>query len=541
MQGTSEERVEARYGIHSSAQLILDVAKAASSHLELAEVLESLIVALKPTIRFDAIDVFVIEGEYVRLHSLHVERVGRRPGESVESVVARAASSVNLPMKPVLKQRLNEHHVREVASSHKPYVCTDLEFQKRFPEDEKLLLYGVRSYISLPLLKRGEALGAVDFISFEKRSFDRGEVQLLQDVSEIVSIAVSNALAFEEIRALKEQLQAENRILQDEIVQRSIFEEIVGSSQSLRNVLAAIDRVAPTDSTVLITGQTGTGKELIAHAIHRRSPRSGRALVKVNCAALPAELIASGPVRHGKGPFTGALQQRIGRFETAHGGTIFLDEIGELTPEMQIALLRVLQEKEFERVGGNRTIHSDVRVITATNRDLQREVAEGRFRSDLYYRLNVFPIRAPSLKERSDDIPILVDYFISRFATRMGKRIRQVDRATLETMQRYSWPGNIRELQNVIERGVILADSEGFRLEPGTLPEPGQGKPAAPRPESSDTREQQKARIEEVLKETRGRLAGPDGAAARLGIPASTLESRIKTLKINKHLFRGNP
>ena len=541
MKGSTQERFEVRYGTPSSAQLILEVAKAASSHLELAEVLESLIVALKPTSRFDAIAVFVIEGEYVRLHSLHVERVGRRPGESVESVIARVASTVNLAPKPVLKQPLSGHHVSEVASSRKPYVSTDLEFQKRFPEDERLFQFGVRSYISLPLLKRGEMLGAVDFISFEKRNFDRGEVQLLQDVSEIVSIAVSNALAFEEINALKEQLQAENRLLQDEIVQRSIFEEIVGSSQSLRNVLAAIDRVAPTDSTVLITGQTGTGKELIAHAIHRRSPRSGRALVKVNCAALPSELIASELFGHEKGAFTGALQQRIGRFEAANGGTIFLDEIGELTPEMQIALLRVLQEKEFERVGGNRTIQADVRVIAATNRDLQRHVAEGRFRADLYYRLNVFPIHAPSLKERIDDIPILVDYFISRFATRMGKRIRQIDRRTLEAFELYSWPGNIRELQNVIERGVILADGEVFRLEPGTLPKDSQNSSEAPTSESSDTREQQKARIEAVLKETRGRIAGPDGAAARLGIPASTLESRIKTLKINKHLFRGNP
>ena len=541
MKSTAQERFEVRYGTPSSAQLILEVAKSASSHLELAEVLESLIVALKPTSRFDAIAVFVIEGEYVRLHSLHVERVGRRPGESVESVIARAAPSVNLASKAVLKHPLGEHHVSEVASSRKPYVSTDLEFQRRFPEDERLLQFGVRSYISLPLLRRGEMLGAVDFVSFEKRSFDRGEVQLLQDVSEIVSIAVSNALAFEEINALKEQLQAENRLLQDEIVQRSIFEEIVGSSQSLRNVLAAIDRVAPTDSTVLITGQTGTGKELIAHAIHRRSPRSGRALVKVNCAALPSELIASELFGHEKGAFTGALQQRIGRFEAANGGTIFLDEIGELTPEMQIALLRVLQEKEFERVGGNRTIQADVRVIAATNRDLQRHVAEGRFRTDLYYRLNVFPIHAPSLKERIDDIPILVDYFISRFATRMGKRIRQIDRRTLEAFELYSWPGNIRELQNVIERGVILADGEVFRLEPGTLPRDSQNSSEAPASESSNTREQQKAQIEAVLKETRGRIAGPDGAAARLGIPASTLESRIKTLKINKHLFRGNP
>src|SRR5215470_6594723 len=453
MKGSTEERLEVRYSTPSSAQLILEVAKAASSHLELPEVLESLILALKPIIRFDAISVFVIEDQHVRMHSLHVESVGRRPGESVESVVARAAASVNLAPKPLTKHPISEHHISVLASSLKPYVCTDLEFQKRFPEDERLLEYGVRSYVSLPLLKRGELLGAADFISFQKREFDSGEVQLLQDVSEIVSIAVSNALAFEEINALKEQLQAENRLLQDEIVQTSIFEEIVGSSQSLRKVLTSIDRVAPTDSTVLITGETGTGKKLIAHAIHSRSLRSGRALVKVNCAALPAELIGSELFGHEKGAFTGALQQRIGRFEAANGGTIFLDEIGELTPEIQIALLRVLQEKEFERVGGNRTIRADVRVMAATNRDLQREVNEGHFRADLFYRLNVFPIHVPSLKDRSDDIPILVDYFISRFSTRMGKRIRQVDRATLDAMQQYSWPGNIRELQNVIERG----------------------------------------------------------------------------------------
>jgi formate hydrogenlyase transcriptional activator len=525
-----------RYATESSAQLILEVAKAASSHLELAEVLEALIVALKPTSRFDAIAVTVIEGEYTRLHSLHVDRVDRRPGESVESIIARAASSVHVTPHPI-RRRLSEHHISAVASSLEPYVCANLLVEHHFPVDEKLLEYGIRSYVSLPLLKRGELLGVVDFLSFEQRSFDQGEVQLLQDVSEIVSIAVSNALAFEEIKTLKEQLQAENRLLQDEIVQQSIFEEIVGSSQALRNVLTSIDRVAPTDSTVLVTGETGTGKELIAHAIHRRSQRSGRALVKVNCAALPAELIGSELFGHEKGAFTGALQQRIGRFETAHGGTIFLDEIGELMPEMQIALLRVLQEKEFERVGGNRTIHSDVRVIAATNRDLQREVNDGRFRADLYYRLNVFPIHSPSLKQRSDDIPILVDYFVSRYATRMGKRIRQVDRRTLEALQRYSWPGNIRELQNVIERGVILADSEVFRLEPGTLPEESQNRSQAPASESANVRDQ--AQIEAVLKETGGRIAGPDGAAVRLGIPPSTLESRIKALKINKHQFRG--
>jgi formate hydrogenlyase transcriptional activator len=492
---------------------------------------------------FHAIAVFVIDKEYVRIHSLHVDGFERRPGEPIESLLPRVAEWRHTPPRPVVPHLIHEHHISAVSSTRKPYICTDLERQERFPEDSRLLEYGIRSYISLPLVKRGELLGTVDFLSFEKRDFDPSEVQLLQDVSEIVSIAVSNALAYEEIRTLKEQLQAENRLLQDEIVQRSIYEEIVGSSQLLQRVLGSIDKVAPTDSTVLVTGETGTGKELIAHAIHRRSPRSGRALVKVNCAALPAELIASELFGHEKGAFTGALQQRIGRFETAHGGTIFLDEIGELTQEMQIALLRVLQEKEFERVGGNKTIHTDVRVIAATNRNLQQQVADGHFRMDLYYRLNVFPIHVPPLRERPDDIPVLVDYFISRFARRMGKRLTQIDRKTSADLESYSWPGNIRELQNVIERGVILAENAVFRLEPGTLPK--DSKAVAPVPasngvdETPHTRDDQRAQIESVLRETKGRISGPDGAAARLGVPASTLESRIRALKINKHLFRG--
>jgi len=521
----------------SHAQLVLDVAKAASSHLDLSDVLQALMAALKPTIRFDAISVRVIEGEYARLHAIYHDGQERRPGESVQSVVSRLISSIDSsPPTDPLRTPLTDFYVGAVASSLKPYVCNDVRREKGSPFSEWMLQFGVNSYASVPLIKHGKLLGTVDFVSYEQHTFNDAEVQLLQDVSQIISITVSNALAFEEIKALKERLQAENRVLQDEIVQQSIFEEIVGSSLPLRKVLSAIDRVASADSTVLITGETGTGKELIANAIHRRSPRSRRALVRVNCAALPKELIASELFGHEKGAFTGALQQRIGRFEAANGGTIFLDEIGEIPPEIQVALLRVLQEREFERVGGNRTLRTDVRVIAATNRDLQREVSESRFRSDLYYRLNVFPIHSPSLRQRSDDIPILVDYFISRFANRMGKRIREVDRGTLEAMQRYSWPGNIRELQNVIERGVILADSEVFRLEPGALPEEPLRAPV------SSLRQwvanEELVRIEAVLKETRGKVAGSDGAAARLGVPASTLESRIKALKIDKNLFR---
>jgi formate hydrogenlyase transcriptional activator len=532
--GTMTSARSGTYPSETSAQVILEVAKAASAHLDLSDVLEALITQLKPLVPFDAIGVVVRDGDNAKLHSLHAEGVDRKAGESVESMMARKASDSNAkPVQTTLPIR--NHHMSAIMETLRPYVCADIETQQRFPADADLLKHGIRSYISLPLMKRGELIGVVECLSTKKRDYTDEEVQLLQDISEMVSIAVSNALAYEEINALKEQLQIENRLLQDEIVQRSIFEEIVGSSTSLQKVIAAIEKVARTDSTVLVTGETGTGKELVAHAIHRRSPRSQRALVKVNCAALPAELIASELFGHEKGAFTGALQQRIGRFEAANGGTIFLDEIGELTPEMQISLLRVLQEKEFERVGGNRTIRTDVRVIAATNRNLEQEVSNGRFRMDLYYRLNVFPVHVPSLRERSDDIPILVDYFAARLGGRMGKRIRHIEKRTLDQMLQYTWPGNIRELQNVIERGVILAEDDVFRLEPGALVPAS--RVAASALESKAPRDP-KSDIEAVLRETRGRISGPDGAAARLGIPASTLESRIRTLKINKHQFR---
>jgi formate hydrogenlyase transcriptional activator len=525
-----QQELQPIHAIESRARLVLDLAKAVNAHLDLADVLESLIVGLKPRIHFQAIGVVVLEGEHTRVHSLHVEGVHRHRGESIESVMSRVQSVLHVSG-DLHRKKVSESQVSVFLNSRKPYVCTDLSAQKRFPQDEEFLKAGFASYISLPLVKQNALIGAVTLASFHKQDFSESDVQLLQDISDIVSIAVSNALAFEEIRTLRDQLQVENRALQDEIVQKSIYEEIVGSSAALRTVLSQIDKVAPTDSTVLITGETGTGKELVAHAIHRRSQRSERALVNVNCAALPAELIASELFGHEKGAFTGALNQRIGRFEAANGGTIFLDEIGELSQEMQISLLRVLQEKEFERVGGNRTIRTDVRVIAATNRDLARHVKEDRFRMDLFYRLNVFPVHVPPLRERKDDIPILVDYFVAHFARRMGKKIGQIEKRTLDALVEYSWPGNIRELQNLIERGVILAESNVFRLEPGLLPE-------AVAVERRD--DDPKGAIEAVLRETRGRISGPDGAAARMGIPASTLESRIRALGINKHLFRGN-
>jgi len=312
----------------------------------------------------------------------------------------------------------------------------------------------------------------------------------------------------------------------------------VGASPALNAVLARIDKVAPTDSIVLITGETGTGKELVARAIHKRSPRAARAFVSVNCAAIPAPLIASELFGHEKGAFTGAHQRRLGRFELAEGGTIFLDEIGELPMETQIALLRVLQDQEFERLGGNRPIRANVRVITATNRDLKAANEAGSFRSDLFYRLNVFPIVIPPLRERKEDIPMLVEYFIARYAGKLGKKIRNNSKKTLDLLQAYPWPGNIRELQNVIERSIIVCDTENFSIDENWLArESGQARPAS-QPLSDMLVIQAREMIEAALAESGGQVSGPSGAAAKLGMPPSTLESKIKSLKINKHLFK---
>jgi PAS domain S-box-containing protein len=338
----------------------------------------------------------------------------------------------------------------------------------------------------------------------------------------------------------EERLRQENVALREEIDKTSMFEEIVGTSRALKAVLSQIAKVAPTDSTVLITGETGTGKELIARAVHKRSHRSGRPFVSVNCAALPPTLVSSELFGHEKGAFTGATQRRLGRFEMADGGTIFLDEVSELLAETQAALLRVLQEREFERVGGGQPIHTDVRVIAATNRDLNAAVANGTFRRDLLYRLNVFPIEMPPLRERKDDILMLVEYFVQRYANRAGRNIRLIDKKTLDLLQSYGWPGNIRELQNVIERSIILSSTDVFSVDELWLSK--RTSPQASRVESSvplnvEPRSEREI-IEAALAETRGRVSGPSGAAAKLQIPPSTLETRIKALKINKHQFK---
>ncbi len=336
----------------------------------------------------------------------------------------------------------------------------------------------------------------------------------------------------------EERMRNENLVLREDIDRSSMFEEIVGSSPALQRVLAQVAKVATTDSTVLILGETGTGKELVARAIHKRSRRSTRAFIRVNCAAIPPSLIASELFGHEKGAFTGALQRRLGRFEAADGGTIFLDEIGELPADTQIALLRVLQEREFERVGSSHPIAVDVRVLAATNGDLEAAVARGAFRQDLYYRLNVFPIRIPSLRERMDDIPILAAYLVQRYAAKAGKSIRNIKKQTLEQFQAYDWPGNVRELQNVIERAVVLCDGETFAIEEAWL----KGKPSSASGRAArhvtTLAQSEKAMIEAALAESGGRISGVKGAAARLGVPRQTLESKIKALHINRLAFR---
>jgi len=336
----------------------------------------------------------------------------------------------------------------------------------------------------------------------------------------------------------EERTRNENLALREQIDRDSMFEEIVGSSAALRKVLRQVAKVAPSDSTVLILGETGTGKELIARAIHKSSTRRERAFIGVNCAAIPPSLIASELFGHEKGAFTGAMQKRLGRFESANGGTIFLDEIGDLPSEIQISLLRVLQEREIERVGASKPVPVDVRVLAATHRNLNTLVAEGKFRQDLLYRLNVVPIQMPSLRERTDDIPLLVEYFIGRFGKKVGKKFRAIDERTFNLFKAYGWPGNIRELQNVIERAVILSEDDTFSVDDGWL--------AGESPQLQDPTvgldevlsRQEKEMIESVLAETGGRVSGPGGAATKLGIPAGTLDSKIKRLGINKFRFK---
>jgi formate hydrogenlyase transcriptional activator len=401
---------------------------------------------------------------------------------------------------------------------------------------------GLKSFCFLPLINRNRAIGVLVLGRLRDDAFSQADISFLTQVANQIALAVGNALAYGEIRELKEQLSKEKLYLEDEIRTEMNFAQIMGNSTSLRRVLKEVGTVAPTDSTVLIYGETGTGKELIARAIHDLSPRSSKPFVKLNCAAIPTGLLESELFGHEKGAFTGAIAQRIGRFEVADGGTIFLDEIGEIPIELQTKLLRVLQEREFERLGSSRTLRTDARLIAATNRDLEAMVSEQKFRSDLFFRLNVFPVHVPPLRERQGDIPLLVRHFTQQFSRRMKKTIETIPSAAMDVLSRYHWPGNIRELQNVIERAVIISAGPALSIDvsdlkfPTTSHSEGRAITASPQSNSAlrdvleDTERQQ---IIKALKQSNWVVAGPNGAAARLGINRSTLQVRIRKLGIS--------
>jgi formate hydrogenlyase transcriptional activator len=394
---------------------------------------------------------------------------------------------------------------------------------------------GINSAAGYPLEFRGEQLGLIGFLA--RRRISTEEFALLGIFADQAALAIRNAQLYQEVQRYRERLEVENAYLQEAIAEERGFEGIVGESPALRAVLRKVQQVAAVETTVLLTGETGTGKELIARALHQGSPRRNRPLIKVNCGAIPQGVVESELFGHEKGAFTGALQRRLGRFELADKGTLFMDEVGELPLDVQVKLLRVLQEHEFERVGSPRTQQVDVRLIAGTNRDLEQEVAEQRFRADLYYRLNVFPIRVPPLRERPSDIPLLVKHFLGQFQRKLAKPLKGVTPDSMARLERYAWPGNIRELQNVIERACVLSPGPVVEIVDDLRPVGGGGPaPMGPagRQEVMTLEENERLHIRQALAACGGRLYGPDGAAALLGINPSTLRSRMKRLDITK-------
>jgi formate hydrogenlyase transcriptional activator len=423
-----------------------------------------------------------------------------------------------------------------VWQSQQPLITSNVDELRRWPQLlERVERYGVQSYCWLPLTTARRRLGALVFTSKQPAAYDNPEIPFLQLVANQVAVAVENAQAFQEIEALRDQLAKEKAYLEEEVRTEHRFGDIVGENATLRAVLKQVETVASTESTVLIRGETGTGKELIARAVHDLSPRKGRTLVKLNCSAIPTGLLESELFGNEKGAFTGAISQRIGRFELAHQGTLFLDEVADIPLELQPKLLRVLQEHEFERLGSTKTIRVNVRVVAATNRDLAEMMAEGRFRSDLYYRLNVFPITLPPLRERPDDIPRLVRHFTQGFARRMGRRIESIPSSVMDALIRYSWPGNVRELQNVIERAVILSPGTTLQVVLADLhPAAAQASASTAAPAAVTLTDAEREHIMRALRDANWVLGGPKGAAARLGMNRSTLHWKMKKLGISR-------
>jgi formate hydrogenlyase transcriptional activator len=422
----------------------------------------------------------------------------------------------------------------EAIATGKPLVVRDVDLNRYpSPEFRRFVDMGCKSDCLVPLVTANRTLGTLELIRTTGDDWTEDDVDFLVQVAHQIAVAVENALSYRELQELKERLATEKLYLEDEIRLDHNNGNMVGAGAAFQSILKSVQIVAPTDATVLVLGETGTGKELVARAIHELSGRSRGSFVKVNCAAIPGTLLESELFGHEKGSFTGAVAQKIGRFELAHHGTLFLDEIGEMPLELQPKLLRAIQDQEFERVGGNRTIRTDVRFVAATNRDLKAMVDENRFRADLYYRLHVFPLNVPALRERREDIPLLTRYFVQKHAQRMGRTVESIPTSALEALTNYDWPGNIRELQNVIERSVILSNGPELRV---AMPEIAGNSGAVPmHARAGDVSERaERTRILEALKESNGRVGGPNGAAARLGLKRTTLQSRIRKYNIGR-------
>jgi formate hydrogenlyase transcriptional activator len=509
---------------------LLEINNALIANLTREALFRAIAAALRPVVPFDRTAVFLHDPrrDVLRLFVL-------------ESALPSAYFVVGLEISPT------ESHVGLVFQQRRPFVRRDLERERQYPAEEQAFADGVRSFAIVPLVARGRCTGTLAVGSTRVAQYSDTDVAFLQEVAGQIALAIENMTAYEEIADLKARLEHENAYLQEEIHREHDFAQMVGSSEALLAVLRRVERVAPTDSTVLITGETGTGKELIARAIHHQSARRTRPLVKVNCTAISAGLVESEFFGHVKGAFTGALERRMGRFQLADGGTIFLDEVGELPPETQVKLLRVLQEHEFEPVGSNQTVPVDVRVIAATNRDLQAAAAAGRFRADLFYRLNVFPVEMPPLRQRRSDIPQLAMFFLAQYGRRFGKPVETVAPDTMDRLVGYGWPGNVRELQNVIERAVVLATGPVLEIEDDLLrPAPAGdaaagSPPTALAPAGTDSvglaetlEEVERTQIAAALERSGGVVEGARGAAGLLKMHPNTLRSRMEKLGIRR-------
>lgn len=498
---------------------LLAVSEAIVAHRDLRALFHGLAARLQEVVRFDGVSLVLHEpaDNTMRLHVFE--------------------TSERVPPGTVIILSVEEDPAGLVWQSQQALIVSSETELNRWPRLlEQVKPYEMQSLCWLPLTTARRRLGALVFASKRPSCYSETNVSFLQLVANQVAVAVENAQAFEEIQALKDKLAKENAYLEEEIRTEHNFGDIVGESDALRRVLQEVETVAPTDSTVLIRGETGTGKELVARALHERSPRRGRSFIKLNCAAIPTGLLESELFGHEKGAFTGAISQKIGRFEVAHQGTLFLDEVGDIPTELQPKLLRVLQEREFERLGGTKTIKVDVRLVAATHRDLATMVADGRFREDLFYRLNVFPLVLPPLRERPDDIPRLVRHFTQRFARRMGRRVETIPSEVMDVLIRYPWPGNVRELQNIIERSVILSSGSALQVPLGDLQTVAKQTPSQASQNTVPVTlvDAEREHILAALQEAGWVLGGPKGAAARLGMKRSTLHWKMQKLGITR-------